>query len=301
MKNFLLISLVLMPTLADGEEKEREQIGHVLNQPVYRDQIKIKTVEELEEEDQQSKLRKELHRLFSRPLMKLYIEKHKQELEPTKQEIDAFNQEMRTAYRKGMKESRPLNVKLHKETKQRLEQQNLSAEERQLLEIQLKTIEINLATPAELKKRLEKIQQRMKEADVPAKERTELEMEDSLVKFALHPFAGEESHTASKSMLLHLKLQSHLYKRYGGGRLLWQQFGTEAFDAMHKWLEEQEKQKKFQISVPKLHAIFYSYWRTMNHGAFLSNPKVGSEELDEFLNPSWSHSALTPKEKDEGS
>ena len=33
-------------------------------------------------------------------------------------------------------------------------------------------------------------------------------------------------------LLPHWKLQRHLFDHYGGGRLLWQQRGIEAFDAM---------------------------------------------------------------------
>lgn len=74
--------------------------------------------------------------------------------------------------------------------------------------------------------------------------------------------------------LSRLKFQQSLYRRYGGGRILWQQAGPEAFDAMHRWLQAREKAGDFRISDPALRAKFYEYWtNTRMHGAFLSTPK----------------------------
>lgn len=71
-----------------------------------------------------------------------------------------------------------------------------------------------------------------------------------------------------------LKFQQYLYRHYGGGRVLWQQAGPEAFDAMHRWLNAREKAGDFQITDPALRAKFYEYWKnTKMHGAFLSKPK----------------------------
>jgi uncharacterized protein (TIGR03067 family) len=71
----------------------------------------------------------------------------------------------------------------------------------------------------------------------------------------------------------HLKFQQHLYRTYGGGRILFQQFGPEAFDAMYRWLREREKAGDFRIDDPGLNKTFYEYWTTKQHGAFLSTPK----------------------------
>jgi hypothetical protein len=81
------------------------------------------------------------------------------------------------------------------------------------------------------------------------------------------------------------KLQRHLYEKYGGGRVLWQQAGLEAFDAMHQWLESQEKNGKFKISDSKLRPVFYEYWTTLNHGAFLTDDDEHIRR--EFLEPEW--------------
>jgi hypothetical protein len=88
-------------------------------------------------------------------------------------------------------------------------------------------------------------------------------------------------------MLKHWKLQRHLYDEFGGGRILWQQAGIEAFDAMRGWLETEEKNGRFTISDPGLRTAFYEYWTTMNHGAFLTADKTRIRET--FLEPEWLH------------
>lgn len=86
-------------------------------------------------------------------------------------------------------------------------------------------------------------------------------------------------------MLSNWKFQRHLYDHFGGGRILWQQAGTEAFDAMHKWLQSLEKAGKFRFTDPNLRAAFYAYWTTHNHGAFLTDDKERIRK--EFLEPEW--------------
>ena len=86
-------------------------------------------------------------------------------------------------------------------------------------------------------------------------------------------------------VLPHRKLQLHLYNNFGGGRLLWQQRGIEAFDAMHNWLKQNEREGKFKITDPKLREAFYSYWTQMDHGPFFIEGKKRIE--DEFLHPEW--------------
>jgi hypothetical protein len=81
------------------------------------------------------------------------------------------------------------------------------------------------------------------------------------------------------------KFQKHLYERYGGGRILWQQGGLEAFDAFHKWLQALEKEGKFRISDPKLRGLFYEYWTTMDHGSFMTDDR--ERIRTEFLEPEW--------------
>ncbi len=61
LQRLLALCLVLLsPTLALAEEKPREQIGEVLGDPVYRDQLSAK---------EGIALMDELHNLFSHPVM----------------------------------------------------------------------------------------------------------------------------------------------------------------------------------------------------------------------------------------
>lgn len=85
-------------------------------------------------------------------------------------------------------------------------------------------------------------------------------------------------------LLSNWTLQKHLYDAYGGGRLLWQQAGIEAFDAHHRWLLDLEKRGEFQITDPALRATFYDYW-TRSHGPFLIDDP--ERIRTEFLEAEW--------------
>lgn len=86
-------------------------------------------------------------------------------------------------------------------------------------------------------------------------------------------------------VLPHWKRHRHLYKKYGGGRLLWQQRGIEAFDAHLKWMKEQEASGLFSFNDPVLQAKLYHYWQAKDHGPqLISDPK---KIKSEFLEPEW--------------
>ncbi len=63
---------------ASGDPRKREQIGEVLGQPVYRDQINATDA---------AGVRDQLHRLFTVPVMLNYREAHRNEIDPTKDEF----------------------------------------------------------------------------------------------------------------------------------------------------------------------------------------------------------------------
>lgn len=65
--------------------------------------------------------------------------------------------------------------------------------------------------------------------------------------------------------------QRFLHRNFGGGRLLFQQADTEAFDATHKLAQKLEAQGKFSFATPELRAQAHAYW-TRDHGASLSTP-----------------------------
>ena len=93
-------------------------------------------------------------------------------------------------------------------------------------------------------------------------------------------------------MLNNWKFQRFLYDNFGGGRILWQQAGIEAFDAMHKWLLAQEKAGKFQVADAELRTTLFRYWTTQKHGSFLVTDKARIRS--EFLEPEWARTL--PKE-----
>jgi hypothetical protein len=81
------------------------------------------------------------------------------------------------------------------------------------------------------------------------------------------------------------KLQRHLYREYGGGRMLWQQFGPEAYDATRRWLKQQQAKGAFRIADPELRRLFFRYWTTQDHGPFLTDDRERIER--QLLSPPW--------------
>ena len=228
---FVLSLLLFSPILAPAEEARREQIGAVLGQPVYRDQLSAK---------EGVALSNELHDLFSQPVMQQYRAAHRAEIQPTQREVstatahfDGWHTERLKAQAQPLKDRRA-------EIEQVLTKPGLAVEKKQQLEDERQAIDIQLRPPG-------------------------------------RRFAGW--------MVANWKLQRHLYKHYGGGRVLWQQAGLEAFDAMQAWLKQREKEGDFTISDPDLHEHFYAYWTTVDHGPSLSDDPSFIEQ--EFLNPYW--------------
>ncbi len=227
----LLILLLFLPCLTFAESKGQEKVGEVLGNDVYRSQITAQDG---------YKLHMELHSIFTRPVLKKYMEKYEEQIQPTQQEIDhfvAFYQKKHEEEIKGKKDQMVEEIEI---IKNKLKNTTLSKEERENLEIDLMGKEMDLKGPGK--------------------------------SFAMF-------------VLPHWKMQLHFYQNFGGGRILWQQRGIEAFDAMHTWLNTQEKNGKFSITDKKLRDAFYHYWTTMDHGAFIT---VDQQRInDEFLNPEW--------------
>lgn len=77
-----------------------------------------------------------------------------------------------------------------------------------------------------------------------------------------------------------IKLQKALYDAFGGGRVLFQQGGVEAFDATRKLLEQKEAAGEFAITDPQVRQLAYAYW-TRDHGPMmLSEPGQVARALD---------------------
>lgn len=228
---FIFSLLLYWPVLALAEETSREQIGVVLGQPVYRDQLTATAGVALSNE---------LHNLFSHPLMQQYRAAHRDALQPTEREVSTATAHFDGWHNERLRAQDPPLKDRRAEIEQALAKPGLAAEEKQRLEDERQAIDSQFRPPG-------------------------------------RRFAGW--------MVANWKLQRHLYQEYGGGRVLWQQAGLEAFDAMHAWLKQREKAGDFTISDPILHEQFYAYWTTVDHGASLSDDQRFIEH--EFLNPYW--------------
>ncbi len=80
-------------------------------------------------------------------------------------------------------------------------------------------------------------------------------------------------------LLTNIYIQRHIYQRFGGGRLLFQQAGVEAFDATRVMIEEFESQGKIKIFDPVLRAPMYAYWNR-NNGVFITDKADIEAALD---------------------
>lgn len=69
----------------------------------------------------------------------------------------------------------------------------------------------------------------------------------------------------AEAMLHQWKTNRHLYNRFGGGRIRFQQSGIETPDGFRMWLEAHEHQGDFKITDKKLRADFYMYWTQVEY------------------------------------
>ncbi|MDB5338713.1 MAG: hypothetical protein JWN70_4332 [Planctomycetaceae bacterium] len=136
----------------------------------------------------------------------------------------------------------------------------------------------------EIRKEIKAIDDQLAQKDLSEAKRKELERSKSDFERLLEVNKKAPGRRFAVFMLTSWKFQKHLYDNYGGGRVLWQQGGTEAFDAMRKWLEAREKAGDFKITDKDLRADFYEYWTTHNHGAFLTGDP---ERIKDFVEPTW--------------
>lgn len=140
------------------------------------------------------------------------------------------------------------------------------------------------------RKRIAAIQQQLECRDLTPTARVALQRDKALLEEILELRKMGLGKEIVVLIVSNWKFQRHLYDNYGGGRVLWQQGGVEAFDATHKWLEEREKAGNFKFIDEKLRLKFYSYWTTQYHGPYLIED---SETIEtEFLKPAWVGMAL---------
>jgi hypothetical protein len=212
---------------AHASEK-REIIGEALSKPIFRDQI-----------DTKGYLYGQLHRLFRAPFEKVFFEKHKEELEPEKWELDSAKSYFLKKHEQKMQEKKQdilAKVKLYEH---QLKKPNLSDSKRKELESDKEYALMELEPP-----------------------------DDSFYEY----------------ILSHWKFHKYLYNNYGGGRVIWEQEGMVAFDAMLNWLKHHEKIGDFKIYDEQLHRKFYSYWTEMDTN---SSFFLGDKEMKDFIHPEW--------------
>lgn len=128
-----------------------------------------------------------------------------------------------------------------------------------------------------LREKLKAIEEKLSQTELTEEEKAKLTNEKKFTELLLHPPGEAFAAWTTRQW----KFQQHLYKKYGGGRLLFQQAGMEAFDANRKWLESLEAAGKFKITDPKLRSSLYEYW-TRDHGHWIIDDK---ERIQEFIEP----------------
>lgn len=132
-----------------------------------------------------------------------------------------------------------------------------------------------------LRQEIAAIEAQLARSDLAEKERRTLQNKKQGLEVQLRP----PGRPVAVFLLGNWKLQKYFYGEYGGGRVLWQQFGVEAFDAMHQWLLAEEKKGAFHVADAELRSALYHYWTTQNHGAFLADDKEKIREA--LLEPEW--------------
>jgi hypothetical protein len=83
-----------------------------------------------------------------------------------------------------------------------------------------------------------------------------------------HSMDNVDPEFIAKFLLAGWKYNTYLYDNFGGGRLLFQQAGVEAFDATHEFLKYLEKEGYFHIEDEEVRDSVFAYW-TRDHGAFI--------------------------------
>jgi hypothetical protein len=131
------------------------------------------------------------------------------------------------------------------------------------------------------REKMKALEERLAHMDLTEDEERKLELDHQVLRIQLKPPSNDHF---AQWMLGNWKLQKHLYAEFGGGRILWQQGGLEAFDAMRTCLESVEKKGEFKITDAELRAKLYEYW-TRSHGAFLTDDK--EQIRTTFLEPEW--------------
>ena len=146
--------------------------------------------------------------------------------------------------------------------------------ETQLLEIQEKLKSSSLSS--EEKKNLNsslKVLKSLQEMEIKEDQEKAMDPEGLL----------KDKQTVAEMFIKQVLINKALYKQYGG-RIIAQQMGVEPYDAMHKFLKEQEKNGSFKIIDKRFEVPFWEYYADESKHSFY---KEGSKEEKEALDKSF--------------
>lgn len=141
-----------------------------------------------------------------------------------------------------------------------------------------------------------KIQEKLKSGSLSKKEKenllSSLTVLESLQKMevqqdkekAMDPKGAlKDKQTVAKTFIKQELINKALYKQYGG-RIIAQQMGAEPYDAMHKFLKEEEKNGSFKIIDKSFEAPFWNYYADEStHSFYKKGSKEEKEVLDKFF------------------
>jgi beta-lactamase regulating signal transducer with metallopeptidase domain len=148
--------------------------------------------------------------------------------------------------------------------------------------VEQKQLEERTAKKQELKANLAKLKQRQMTMNLPPSEYDELEKKIVAAKSEIEALESLNLRSVSKDdeqrrhfaewYVGHWKRQQALYKQYGG-RVVWQQVGYEAYDAIRDFLRENESTGKFAIHDPVLRDRFWEPHVVENPTFQVRNPE----------------------------
>lgn len=92
-----------------------------------------------------------------------------------------------------------------------------------------------------------------------------------------NPMTAETRAFVARFLLAGRNVLRHAHERFGGGRLMFQQAGVEAFDATRRLIEHLEAQGRIRFDDPSVRALAYDYW-TRDHGAWLISDEARIRE-----------------------
>ncbi len=128
--------------------------------------------------------------------------------------------------------------------------------------------------------KLQFYEKQLEKENLTESERNNFESKKEYVLMDLEP----PDNSFYEYLLSHWKFHRLLYNKFGGGRVIWEQEGLVAFDAMLKWIKFHEEKGDFKILDSELHKAFYSYWTEMDEN---SSFFLDESDLNEFIHPEW--------------